>query len=80
MTVEKASCIILLFLLRSALCIPFSEFYKRQGSYSGGELTAGRHVTDTDGITFRIPYKFYGREEFDIKVSCLIVWLAIMRS
>ena len=68
MTVKNPSGIILLFLLRSALCIPFTEFYKRHIPYSGGGLESGR--TDTKEILLDSPCYFYGTEEWDVTVSC----------
>ena len=72
MTVKKASGIILLFLLRSTLCIPLSEFYKRHIPYSAGGLENG-HKSDHE-ILLDQPCYFYGTEEWDIIVSCLIVY------
>ena len=78
MTVKKASGAILLLLLRSALSIPFSDFYKRPPSYAGasGGLVSGD--TSTEEEILRWPCYFYGSIEQDIAVSYFIESVAIL--
>ena len=50
MTVVKANGIIVLFLLRSAICIPYSEFYKRHGRTNTKEIYHVIFMAQRNGI------------------------------
>ena len=81
-SVKKASGIILLCILRSTLCIPFSQFYSEQVSLERTILPRGNEFFSNQ-IRFYDMYTnpfeehkapfFYGNEETCLRVSCLFV-------
>ena len=69
--IKKASGIFLLYLLRSTLCIPLSEFYDFGGNTaeSNQRLGDGNSITSGEVFTETL-YHFYGQQEFAVTVSC----------
>ena len=67
---KKTSGIILLYLLRSTLCIPFNQFYPFGGNTveSNQRLGDGNSVTSGEVPTNNL-YYFYGQPEFIVTVS-----------
>ena len=67
--VQKASGIILLYILRSTLCIPLSEFYP----FGSDTTETNQRLGDGNSVTSEeitdVLYYFYGQLEFTITVS-----------
>ena len=73
--IKKASGIILLYLLRSTLCIPLSEFYpfgQNAANESNRRLGDGNSITSGEIITDQL-YYFYDQFEFILTVSYIFI-------
>ena len=76
--IKTTSGIILLYLLRSTLCIPLDQLYP----FGGGTSDSNQRLGDENGITSGeestdILYYFYGQFQTTITVSCLFYYLKI---
>ena len=69
--IKKASGIFLLYLLRSTLCIPLSEFYPfgQNTAETNQRLGDGNSVTSGE-VFYDGPYRFYGQFAIAVTVSC----------
>ena len=69
--IKKASGIFLLYLLRSTLCIPLSEFYPfgQDTAETNQRLGDGNRVTSGEAF-YDGHYKFYGQFAIAVTVSC----------
>ena len=74
--IKTTSGIILLYLLRSTLCIPFDQFYPFGGNTvdSNQRLGDGNSITSLEQATDNL-YYFYEEAQFIITVSCLFYYL-----
>ena len=72
--IKKASGIILLYLLRSTLCIPLNDFYDFGGNTAEPNRRIGDGNSGTSGEIFTDNfYHFFGEAEFAVTVSCLSI-------